>query len=460
MERARRRDAAILAAIVLAAALIRAACLRTQLWLDEIWSLDFALGAKSALGIFLDIHHYNNHPLNTLWLYFVSGSGDWAVFRMFSFVCGLLTVAALGVEPEDRPRGLLTAALAALSVPLILYSTEARGYASMALCAVLCRLLLRGPRSLAPRRAAAFALCATLGLFSQALFACVLAALLVWAVAKLPREGLARALLPLFGPPAVLFGLYAAHQAGRELGLGPARSFSSAAFGALAQWAGAPPSGVLAVAGAAVLSALCAWELARLRRERSAELWFYAALFAATAAAVAAVPFRSERYFFACAPFALILAAGSLSRLLRGGRAPRAAGAALIGLFALGGAVQVRALATAGRGHYLEAVQRMGAETPGDVVTVGSDHDFRNRLLLDYYATYLPPSKRLEYVTHAQIPANPPDWLILHSFNPDPRQAPAGLSFPGGTPAYRLVEVYPHSGLSGFTWMLYRRRNP
>ena len=454
----RRRDGAILAGLVLAAALLRASCLRTELWIDEIWSLNFARGAKSALGVFLDIHHDNSHPINTLWLYFVSGSRDWAVFRLLSFACGVLTVAALGVDPEDRPRGLLTAALAALSVPLILYSTEARGYAPMALCAVVCRLLLAGPRPPSTRRAAAFALVATLGLFSQALFACVLAALFVEALAKFPRKEHGRTLLALFGPPALLFALYALNQLGRmQFGLGSSRSFSSAAIGALAQWAGAPSAGPLSLFGAAVLAALCVVELARLRRERPLEFRFYATLFAAAVAPVAAVAFRSERYFFACAPFALILAAGSLARLLRGGRAARAAGAALIGLFALGGAVQVRALATAGRGHYMEAVQRMGAETPGDVVTVGSDHDFRNGMLLDYYAAYLPPSKRLVYVHAEERAASPPDWIVTHGQFTDARLAPIALTYPGAPGVYRLVEVYPYAGLSGWTWMLYRR---
>jgi hypothetical protein len=98
----------------------------------------------------------------------------------------------------------------------------------------------------------------------------------------------------------------------------------------------------------------------------------------------------------------------------------------------------------------------MAADTPGDVVTVGSDHDARNRMLLDFYAAYLPPPKRLEYVPVERRLAHPPDWFLLHGFFTDPRLAPVGVSLPGAA-SYRLVEVYPYAGLSGWTWMLYRR---
>lgn len=455
MDAARRRDAAALGAILIAAALLRLACLRTQPWLDEIWSINLARNARSVADVLFGIHHDNSHPLNTLWLYLVGGR-DWAVWRLLSFVCGLLTVAALGIDREDSPRGLLAAALAAVSVPLVLYSTEARGYAPMGLFAVLCRRLLRSPARLAPGPAASFALCATLGMLSQPIFVCVLAALGVEAAVQLPSGKRGRGLLVLFGPTAALVALLAVLQTGRmTFGGGAVTPFWNVVFRTLAQWSGARGSGPTAVFGAAALAGLCAWEFALLLRERSDQPRFLAVLFTGTALFVAAFPYRYERHFFACAPFALLLAAGSLARLFRGGAAAKTAGAVLTSLFLLGNALRVGTLATAGRGHYLEAVQRMARDTPGDVVTVGSDHDFRNRMVLDFYVPYAATPKRFRYMAADACSADASEWYLRSSSETDPR-APAGPILRGGG-RYGLVETYPYAGLSGWTWTLYRR---
>ncbi len=449
---------AALAAVLAAAALIRLPALRTQLWLDEIWSLDFARGAKTLSALLFGLHHDNNNPLNTWWLWLVSGAADFAVFRLASFTAGLLSVAALADDPEDPARGLLTGAMAALAVPLVLFSTEARGYALMALFSVAGWRLLSARPPFSRRRVAAFAACATLGLFSHPLFVCVLAGAAAWTVAKLPKDrGSSATLLALFAPAPAAFGLYTLLQDGPTVfGAGAFNPYFPTLARALALWAGAAPeSGWSGPAILAVL-ALCGAELARLRRARDEEFWFFAVLAAATAAFVAVFPFRYERHFFVCAPFALVLAARTLTRLLRGPAASRLAALALLALFLTGSAARARALATAGRGHYLEALERMARETDGPVVTVGSDHDFRNKTLVEFYAAYDRSGKTFRYVAGPDWKPDAPRWYLRHWFETDPRVAPIAVDFRDG-PAYRLIEVYPYAGLSGWTWALYRR---
>ncbi|MDE2510634.1 MAG: hypothetical protein KGL74_05885, partial [Elusimicrobia bacterium] len=163
MERSRRNHAAAALAILAAAAWIRLPALRTEPWLDEIWSIMFARAAKSVGDVLFGLHHDNNHPLNTLWLYWTSGRRDWALWRLPSFVSGLLIVGILAWDETDPAAGLLAAALAAGSAVMALYSTEARGYAMMTLCAVACRRLLASRDPLRPATAAAFAAAAALG---------------------------------------------------------------------------------------------------------------------------------------------------------------------------------------------------------------------------------------------------------------------------------------------------------
>ncbi len=447
-------------AVVAGAALIRLPGLRAEPWMDEVWSVQFARGANSVADVLFGVHHDNSHPLNTLWLYLVKGCPDWAVWRGLSFASGLAAVGVMSRDEKDPARGLLTAALSALSAVLVLYSTEARGYAAMALCAVACHRLLSSSEPPRPRHAAVFAFFAALGFFAHPTFVFVLIALGIWAAVRLPRDQWTRELPILFGPAAAAGVFYEIFQRGRLIyGAGAFTPFAPVAFRALARWANAPDTGPASAFAAAALALLCLWELARLRRERSPEFWFHAALLTELVAFVAVLPFRYERYFFAYLPFALILAARSLTRLWRAGRSGTIAAAVLIALYAAGGAARVRALAVDGRGRYLEAVRYMGAETPGPDVLVGSDHAFRNKMMLGFYASYLPPGKRLIYVDDDRLAQDPPPWYLRHTFDTDPRTAPVGLMFRGRI-GYRLAGVYPYAGMSGWTWLLYRRSDP
>ncbi len=242
----------------------------------------------------------------------------------------------------------------------------------MSLFSLSCFLLLRARGPLTRPRTAAFGLCALLAFPSHPTFVYVYAALFVWAAVKLPRETRVRGLAALFVPATLLFGLYEALQFPLHVDGANANGLRPVVLRTLELWSGVPEAAARpAHAGAAILLALLVWELKNVRRERPDEFVFFAALFAGAFAFVAIFPFPFERHFYACLPFALILAAGGLTRLFRLDGAKRTAAVALGLLFLFGNGVRDRALATAGRGHYIEAVQRMAADTPGDVVTVG-----------------------------------------------------------------------------------------
>ena len=62
-----RRDRIWIGAFVLLGLALRLLLGRGELWLDEIWSADFARGLDGPLAAFT-LRHDNNHPLNTLML--------------------------------------------------------------------------------------------------------------------------------------------------------------------------------------------------------------------------------------------------------------------------------------------------------------------------------------------------------------------------------------------------------
>jgi hypothetical protein len=130
----------------------------------------------------------------------------------------------------------------------------------------------------------------------------------------------------------------------------------------------------------------------------------------------------------------------------------------LILLFFLAGNVQRTIdLITVGRGGYRQAVEFMAGQTSGSDIRVGSDHDFRNKMVLQYYLQYLPSDRRLLYFDKNQWPAGGPEWIITHSqiadFNP-----PWVIEIQGYA-KYFLSGNFKYKGLSGFHWALYRQQS-
>ena len=161
------------------------------------------------------------------------------------------------------------------------------------------------------------------------------------------------------------------------------------------------------------------------------------------------------RYFLVSIAFFLLALGRTLGRLFDQGPAGRAVSLGLLALFVVGNAGHLRPFLKHGRGQYLEAVEFMARETPGGIVAVASDHDFRNAVVLDFYSRYLPEGKRIDYVDRQSRATRPPEWFIVHGQErePNPQQA---LSLPSGA-VYILQRSFPYYGPSGWHWFVYRR---
>jgi hypothetical protein len=128
------------------AAIIRAAGLRGDFWFDEIWSWHIAMHVHSALEVFTSpiARFDDNHPLNTLFMYFVGDCRAWQIYRLLPLVCGIgAVVLAVQCFEWGTTQSVFSAALLGFSYPLIVYSSEARGYAPMLFFALLALYALR-----------------------------------------------------------------------------------------------------------------------------------------------------------------------------------------------------------------------------------------------------------------------------------------------------------------------------
>jgi hypothetical protein len=222
---------------------------------------------------------------------------------------------------------------------------------------------------------------------------------------------------------------------------------------------GLPFSGFLSDLAAAALLIIAAWEICILFRKKSDLAVFYlATLFAAPAFILflsrEQAHFLRPRHFFVLVPFLLILMSSSLCRLFKTGVPGKAAYALALSLFLTGNFVFYVPLCRYGRGQYFNAIQDMASKTRGPQISVMSDHDFRNSMILYYYERYLPKGKKLVY--HNKIwSCEHTEWVIISSLGG--QAAPLReIRSPAGEP-YVLTGIYKHAGLSGSSWHLYRK---
>jgi hypothetical protein len=452
------------------AAVVRLSLVWDDFTLDEIVSLLFATEAKSSLDLFR-VTHDNNHLLNTLYLHWLGWRSSWVWYRLLALGAGcagavLLCVAARAARREER---WVFGLLAALCFPLAYYSSEARGYAPAVAFSLLSFVLVRRFHDRPSWGTAALGWgSALLGLLAHMTFAMVALALALWSAVVLWRRAPRPALvagrwLQCHLLPLALIGLaYFGFVRHLTIGGGPRERLADMALQLLASLTGAgvDPGWLIAIAAGLPLAALAVAGLWILRRAGRDE-WIFLALVLLVPAAVMAVRRPTHiyaRYFLVCAPFVLLLAGHSLTFLARRGGAARTVAAMLVGLFVLGSAHQIYRLATVGRASFHEAVMLMGRVTQGPVIAVSSDQDFRNELVLRFYARYLPAGKKLDYQSIHRWTAAGPEWLVAHGFRPEDIPDVSRLRYRGL--AFRLERRYPHYGWSGWDWALFRREQP
>lgn len=462
-----RADAFWVPACALAAfaLLLRARAMFTDFWLDEIWSYDLARRARSAADIFFSpgLKLDNNHQLNTLWLYVLGDEPHWVLYRLPALVAGVLAVVVAYAAGGHRSRmeGWFAGLGVAASFTMVVYSTEARGYALVLLFALLAFVALRRYLD-APSLvgAARFWIWIALGLAAQTSILHFYLGAILWSGYRL--RGRSRDLLLLHGVPAAWGGLWAALVLfGSRIGGGPAWTWRSIGDQSLAWTFGYPMAIVPAWLAAGAAGALVVWDAHRLWREGSDEGLFCVGAIFGPPVLVAALspPWLFPRYFLVSLLFLLLVAARSLARLwCRPGWGRPAAGAILL-LFVAGNARHIVPFSEYGRGLGSQAIRDMATSRPsGEIFVTGRPVDLWSSLPMAYYEHAFGLGDRLRYVPAADLqkPGALPhlDWLIVQSLTAD--EAPvAAVSLTGDQ--FVLQHTYPQYGPSGMRWWLYRR---
>lgn len=447
-------------------AALRAVSAGGDLWIDEVWSLNqLAIAqASGTLDVWVSLFfHDNTHALNTLYLHLMGpGAPMWA-YRMLSVVTGVGAIgaaAALGWRRGAWP-GVILAALVAVNYPLVHYSGEARGYGPMLFAVLVSIYTLEGWLwDQKPSWAVAFVAASVFGLLSHLTFAVVLGGLGLWALVEIHARSrsivtsLAR-LMPLFGLPFLMIVAYGA-VAFRSLVIGgttfePAvlsvSTMAQLMFGFDPTWLG-PIPGLIFIALLSLIGIACLWRCA----ERS---WIFflilAVAFPAGAIAAETAPYILPRYVIAGALAAVLLAAWcGLLTWKRGGEWRLVVQVALA-IYFIGHVQLLLKFLEQGRGQYGDVVEIVSAVN-GPVAVAGAP-GFSVGSVLRYHA------KRLGHGDRVRFSSDDPNatWYIKSTSNPD--GAPVSIRNPNaGEGEFGVYAIFPHWGLSGDTWVLYKRR--
>lgn len=434
-----------------------------EFWLDEIYTYNLALGLSSTFDAFtLPIDH---HILNTLFMYWMGDQSNWLLYRLPAVFCGTLSVTLLGFIAfrAGLLPAVITMLIAGLSYPLIVYSSEARGYAPAIFFSLICFLLIEYNHKHRSNVAVGFFwFTAILAVLSQLLSVYVLIALGCWSVLREFREqpDTNKAIIELgkcFVVPALFcFWLYVVViSKSTNIGASATHLFE-VLKSALALAIGFPENGVLSFFGALLSCIVFVYGIFLLRQKGSDAWLFYLVVILLAPAAIIMVDTRGHifvRYFILCFPFFYLL----LTNVLLSLKSVFPAGNVIVGvclvLVLSGNAILTYQFLDKGRGHYRDKLNVMVKETRVDEINISSDHDFRNKIVLDYYAKNLNISKTMNYIPAQSQSFAEVEWFIIHTTVAD--YLPPGV-LEINTRLFELHRSYEYGGLSGFRTALYR----
>jgi hypothetical protein len=318
------------AAFVFAGFVLRCLAATGGLWTDEAWSVVYARQAGSLFGILTRINHDNNHHLNSLWLLIVGPDASPLIMRGLSILTSTITiwVAALIGFRRNRPAGVFAAALFAVSPIMLIYGSEARGYAPMifALMIMIWRIDVWLQNQSAPKPAAMLAFWALLGSFSHLTMVPAVIMLAAWVfMASAADQGYSKSLkasLSLMGPAltvavsSLIAVVWIASLAPTGLQIGGYTPFSWSLFGEGIASLLTLSTGVgifETFAWAMIIFAVILMMIATMRQDMPVDrIWFYVILIASLPLAVAVIHpgnIQYARYYLASAVAMIILMA-------------------------------------------------------------------------------------------------------------------------------------------------------
>lgn len=465
---------AALGLIVLIAAIARVRGAMNELWLDEVWSVELARNARSLLDVFTSLHNENNHYLNTIWLRGVGEVENALWYRLPAIMAGIgsTILAALIGARRGRANSILAALLFGFSYPLVLYGSEARGYASGIFFALAVYYVQ--PLAAERRRFAtpAFAAINVLGLLSHLGFVSVMLASLAWSFrlcwrAKRQLRPAVLEIARLHLLPWLLFGLLLWVDI-RNLRDGEGTVVASFidSFGSAFAWTvGTTLDKTMQLMSCVIAVVFLVAGLRQLEGSESDKIVFFVGAIIVFPLILLVVR-RSEivyvRYFIFGMAFVLLLVSDVLAAWFRRGGAGRMAALSTLVLFLWANFAEIAQLFAYGRGTYGEPLRLIAKSAPPEVkrVRLGSDEDFRTWKAVAFHGRIPSEIRPIDYQLDSAWPKEGCDFVIMTKESSVPRAEPPDVIRDKFGNGYRFVKEYRTAPLSGMQWLVYAKDSP
>lgn len=459
--------------LVAAAGYLRWRASLGDFWLDEIWTWRLIQAKVSTdLDVFTNIKHDNNHLLNTWIMYRLGLEQPLSYLRFPAVVAGTAAVALAGWQARTRGNveALFAMLLTGWSFILVHYSSEARGYAYLLFFTMLAYAAqARFDKTWSGMSGAVFSLACVGGFLSQYIFVFGYFAFGVWQLWSVIEERRWKrlpGLMLIHAPPLALLAwlkeVNPLHVGGADV----VQTIDVIRI-ALSLTIGGPEEGHwswISAWAASLLIAICLGWLWRIDRRQT--VFFITAIALAPVLVVAATGYGHLLPRHLLVPMLLVqlLFARSLAHVFNLGASGRAAALTLLATSLAVNAFPLARLLEFGRGNYSAALQYMSDHSRLPVLTMASDHDDRNRMIIAFLGRHsrTPHSvsslKMPLYINRQYLAGLAPEWYILHSqdvtFNP-PEKVMTDTNI-----EYRLQKVFRYSTLSGWHWAVYQTKTP
>lgn len=463
------KEAIIIILATIIAFLIRFFSAFDNLWMDEVWSLELIRPIHGAWKVF-SIHHDNNHILNSIYLFYLGEGAWWPQYRLLSIIAGTALIPVVGWLGFRKGflNGLIGLILVTFSMPLIIYSSEARGYALAIFFSVLAFAAYQNyEKNNNSRSIIIFWVSSILGILSHLLFLYVFTAFLT---ASIFRSGYKRAMvrsqlkkiLSWHLVPAIFIAIFLFSWVDITIGQGPYiplgiqrfSLFMAPALGLPKEYFWSVPIGLSIF----VLTALWIYRLEK-KSDSTWVIYYIIVIIMPLIGFIVPFLFFAVRFLALSLPFFYLILTSIIAAGIKYSRPSRILCFLFLAVFATGNIIMLKNHLVLGRGDYLGAVLYMMDKSKGHVVSIVSDHDFRNSMMINFYSQFVKSDKKIKIFPRA-LPSwqkNEPEWFIKHESNPKISPPPTIVWF---DKKYKLERVFPYSGIaSGWSWFLYKCYN-
>jgi hypothetical protein len=450
-------------AVIVAAAAARIAGALNDLWLDEILALSAACHLSSAADVFTTFHSEINHHLYTLYFFVFRPEDNWFDCRIPSLAAGIGAVVMAGMigRRQSPACGFFATVLFGFSYVMILYSSEARGYALAVFFALAAFHLL--DRFLETSRwpfAVAFCACAILGFLSQLTFVSFYLATLAWSFYRCKgnaKRTFVGTMLYCHAAPLLFLAAFYLVDIRHLTGIGGTPSSLLQSCIAVPAWAmGSPSHPAAKLAATLVAIAILVGGIWLLRRTRPDLCVFFLAAIIAFPLLLVVVRGSDViyvRYFIVAIAFLLLLFSFVLEWMYEHGPGGKAACAALLAMFLTVNGLHAASLFQHGRGQYSQAIRYITEHSQRSPVTVGGDHDFRVGAVLEFYLAG--DNRNIIYYPQNAWPQHGPEWVICQKESFEDPTPPTPLIVDKRRNEFEFVKSFPSAPLSGLHWFLY-----